>query len=139
LRDLLGLQERMNRLFEESLARERPDEPGVAAAAWSPAVDVYETESSYVVEVEVPGLLREDVEVRADVRELTVRGERRARAPERPEAFQRMERSYGAFQRAFRFERQVVPERVAADLRDGLLRIELPKATSARRVAVSRP
>lgn len=137
LRDLLGLQERMNRLFEESLARERPEEAGVTAA-WSPAVDVRETETAYVVELELPGLVREDVEVRADERELVVRGERHARWEQRPEIFHRMERSYGAFQRAFRFERPLLPERVSADLQDGVLRVELPKANATRRVAVDR-
>ncbi len=137
LRDLLGLQERMNRLFEESLAQERPDEAGVPAA-WSPAADVRETESFYVVEVELPGLRREDLELRADTHELHLRGERRASWEQRPDIFHRMERRFGAFQRSFHFECALLPQRVDADLRDGLLRIELPKASAARRVPLER-
>ncbi len=136
LRDLLGLQERMNRLFEESLAQQRPDQPAVSAG-WSPAADVRESDASYVVELELPGLRREDVELRADTHTLHVRGERQAAWEQRPERFHRMERRLGAFQRSFRFERAVLPEQVDADLRDGLLRVELPKAP-ARRVTVER-
>ena len=138
LRDLLSLQERMNRLFEESLAREHQEGAGLPAA-WAPPADVVETGTAYIVELELPGLSREDVEVHAEAHELVVRGRRRAAREARPERFHRMERSYGVFQRAFRFEHEIASQHVTADLRDGLLRIELPKtATASRRAAVER-
>ncbi len=139
LGDLLALQERMNRLFEESLSRGRPHEPGVAAAAWSPLADVFETPEAFVVQVELPGLDQEDVEVHVDGDELVLRGERRAAGPMRPESFHRMERSYGFFSRTFKFPEDVDPARVTAELNDGLLRLELPKARPrAWRVRVER-
>lgn len=138
LRDLLTLQERMNRLFEQSLAREHADGAGLPGG-WSPACDVVETDAAYVVELELPGLARDDVDVRAAGHELVVRGHRRAAWDARPERFHRMERNYGPFHRVFRFEHDVVAARVTADFMDGLLRIELPKAVATtRRVAVQR-
>lgn len=137
LRDLLSLQERMNRLFEESLALEHRKGAG-RAADWTPLSDVIETRTAYRVELELPGLSRDEVEIQAEAHALVVRGRRRADW-ESPERFHRMERSYGAFQRVFRFEHEIDPQGVAADLRDGLLRIELPtRAKAPRRTGVER-
>jgi HSP20 family protein len=126
LRDLLTLQERLNRLFEESLARGR-GEGAPLASGWMPLADVYESAEAFVVQVELPGLASDDVDVQVDGAELTLRGERRMAETARPEAFHRMERSYGAFSRTFSFPEQVDPARVSAAFRDGLLRVELPK------------
>jgi len=127
LSDLLTLQERMNRLFEESFSRSRlPDEP-FSSGAWVPLADVYETPEGFVVQVELPGLGPDDVEVQVDGEGLVLRGERRMTSRARPEAFHRMERSYGTFLRSFRFTAEVDPGRVTAQFRDGLLRLEVPK------------
>jgi HSP20 family protein len=132
LKDLLTLQEKMNRLFEESLSRSRPGEAFVALGSWSPSADVYETADAFVVQVELPGLGEDDVDVRVDGDELTLRGERRMAGPARPESFHRMERSYGLFSRTFKFPEDVDPARVTAQFRDGLLRLDLPKAGAWR-------
>jgi HSP20 family protein len=128
LRDLLNLQERMNRLFEESLARGRMDEPPFASGAWLPLADVYETAEGFVIQVELPGLEQEDIEVHVDGDQVTLRGERRMKGSLRPESFHRMERSYGLFSRSFTLTQEIDPDRVSAQFRDGLLRLELPKA-----------
>lgn len=125
LRDLLTLQERMNRLFEESLSR--LEDPLVPAGRFSPVADVLETFEAFLLEVELPGVAEEDVEVIADSEQLTLRGVRRAAAGLRPDSFQRVERSTGPFGRAFAFPCAVDPDRVRAQFVDGLLRIEVPK------------
>ena len=89
LRDLLSLQERMNRLFEESLARERELPPGERRDAWSPAADVYETAESFVVLVELPGVSEDDVVVTVDGDELRLRGAAAPSPAPRPESFHR--------------------------------------------------
>jgi HSP20 family protein len=127
LRDILGLQERMNRLFEESLLRGRELKPAGAAAAWIPAADVYETADAFVILAELPGVHEDDVEVAVDGDELRLRGERRLPGP-RPESFERLERSYGPFARTFRFAQDVDPDRVTAQFEDGLLRLEVRKS-----------
>lgn len=128
VRDLLTLQEKMNRLFEESLSRGRPQEPALDSRGWSPLADAYEAPDGFVVMVEMAGLSEEDVELQVEADQLVVRGERKLSAQARPDSFHRMERSYGAFSRTFRFGADVDPERVAVQFRDGLLRIELRKA-----------
>jgi HSP20 family protein len=128
LQELLDLQERMNRLFDETLTRERLDEPSLLQGAWVPLADVVETPEAYVVEVELPGLGRDDVVVQTQGDELVVRGERRPDLGSRPESFHRLERRYGPFSRSFRFTEEVDSDRVTADFEDGLLRLQVPKA-----------
>jgi HSP20 family protein len=132
LKELLDLQERMNRLFDQTLSRERVDEPGFAPS-WVPLADVYETPTGYVLEIELAGLSRDEVSIEAHGNVLTVRGERQP-AASRSAAFHRLERRYGPFARTFRFVDPVDPERVTADLSDGLLLIEAHRLPGATRV-----
>jgi len=126
LRDLLMLQERMNRLFEESFAG-RLEEPAIlGSGTWTPLADAYETGEGFVVILELPGIEQDDVEVQVDGDSLTVKGQRRGLG-QRPDRYHRMERSHGPFLRSFKLTDEVDPARVTAQLRDGLLRLELPK------------
>ena len=128
LQELLDLQERMNRLFEETLARERVEEPALLHGTWTPLADVLETPEAYLVEVELPGLSRDDVVVQAQGDEMVVRGERRADPSSRPEAFHRLERRHGPFARGFRFSEEIDPDGITAHFEDGLLQLTVPKA-----------
>jgi len=125
LGDLLRLQERLNVLLLASLAPGRP-ESVPADAAWIPATDAWETAEGFVVQLDLPGVDERDlvVEVRGD--RLVVSGRRRASA--RPASFHCMERSSGAFARSFVLTERVDAAQVRMILRDGLLRLELPKA-----------
>lgn len=118
----------MNRLFDETLTRERLDEPSLLHGTWMPIADVVETPEAYVVELELPGLAKDDIVVQAQGDELVVRGERRLDAAGRPESFHRLERRYGPFSRSFRFAEEVDPDRITAAFEDGLLRLDVPKA-----------
>jgi HSP20 family protein len=126
LKELLELQERMNRLFEASLSRERLDEPGLISGDWVPLADVFETQEAFLLEIELPGLDKDDIEVHAEGDALTVRGERHMQGG-KPEGFHRMERRFGPFSRTFQFPEDVDPDRVTAQFADGLLRLEIPK------------
>jgi HSP20 family protein len=126
LRDLLTLQERMNRLCEESFAGRLEEEALVGSGTWAPLADAYETPEGFVVLVELPGIEKDDVEIHVDGDELVVRGERKGLAS-RPDRFHRMERSHGPFMRSFKLSEDVDPDRVTAQMREGVLRLELPK------------
>jgi HSP20 family protein len=139
LHELLDLQERMNRLFDATLTREKLDEPSPVHGSWAPLADVVETPEAYLVELELPGLSREDVVIQAHGDELVVRGERRPATTGGP-VYHRLERRYGPFARGFRFAEEVDPDRITAEFNDGLLRLEVPKAhpRSSTRVRVDR-
>jgi len=96
---------------------------------WTPPMDVYEGAESIVLEMEMPGVRREDLEVRLSANSLTISGQRRlAAAGGQPERFHRIERNYGPFSRSFSIGVSVEPERAGAKLEDGVLRLELPKS-----------
>ena len=140
LQELLELQERMNRLFDETLSRDRLDEPQVLHGSWVPVADVVERADAYVIELELPGLDRQEITVQAQGGELVVRGQRGPSAGGRPESFHRLERRHGPFSRSFRFPLGIDVSAIAAELNEGVLRLTVPKPHSspARRVHVER-
>jgi HSP20 family protein len=139
LKELLDLQERMNRLFDQTLEGEDGEDLGSLPNGWSPAADVYATPRGFVLEIELPGLDRDSIEIQVDGRELTVRGERHPLG-RRSATYHRLERHYGPFARSFRFDTDIDAEHIDAEVRDGLLRLEVPKAAehASRRVPVTR-
>ena len=81
LKELLDLQDRMNRLFDETLSRERLDDMDMWAPSWVPVADVYDTPDAYLLEIELPGLARPEIDIQVKGRELVVRGERHPAGP----------------------------------------------------------
>ena len=130
-RDLNLLQDRMNRLFEDANRNWKSDEPA-STTTWSPAVDIFETESEIVVKAEVPGMDRKDITLNLENNVLTLRGERRFLKETKDENYHRIERSYGGFSRAFSIPVTVDDEKIRADYQDGVLKIVLPKKEQLR-------
>jgi HSP20 family protein len=96
--------------------------------AWAPAIDVYETEASFVVNAEVPGMTREQVDLAFEDTRLTIRGQRSDRGAAGDVLhFHQVERGFGSFARTFEFADKIDVERVTADLTDGVLTVTLPK------------
>lgn len=126
LKELLDLQERMNRFFDETLSRDRPNGMEPFTPSWVPIADVYDSPEAYLVELEVPGLARTDIDLRVKGREVTVRGERHP-AGGQSAAFHRLERRYGPFARSFRFDSDIDAKRVKAEIKSGLLSLTIPK------------
>ena len=126
-RDLGILQERMNRVFEDAAVRGwKNDEPS-ATTSWSPAVDIYETDSEIMVQAELPGIDRKDIALQLENNVLTLKGDRRFEKETKQENYHRIERSYGGFSRAFTIPTIVDEDKIRADYRDGILKIALPK------------
>ena len=125
IRDLLAIQQRLDRYA-----------PG--PAGWVPPIDVHETAAEYVVTAEVPGLTRDDIEIRIHDGRLQISGERRERDVPY-EQYHRVERGHGSFSRTFELPLPVDGDRVTADLRDGVLTVLCPKAAAngAQRILVS--
>ena len=124
IRDLLTIQQRLDRLA-----------PG--PTGWTPPVDVYETPDRYVITAELPGLSRDDIDIKLQDGRVTVAGARRERSPS-CEQYHRVERGHGSFSRTFQLPHPIDGTAVTADLRDGVLTITCPKAadTSSRRIQV---
>lgn len=123
--DLLSIQDRMSRLFDDTLVAEN-SEVITTGGTWSPVVDIYETETEFVVKAEVPEVKQSDLDVRVIDNTLMIKGERK---PLRTvmEGYYRIERAYGKFQRSFLLPGSVDQDNIKATLMDGVLNIVLSK------------
>jgi HSP20 family protein len=134
-RDLLGIQNEMNRLFGRTYG------PGESAEAetqgsWVPPLDVYETQDRYVITAELAGMTTADIEITVEDNVLTLRGERKFYGDVPEEAFHRIERRFGPFQRRVALPQGSDTTRIEASMSEGLLTIEVAKAAQARPVRV---
>ena len=131
-RELATLQDRMNRIFEDTLTRSsgRRDEDALSGS-WTPPVDIVETKDRLVLKAELPGFTEEQIVVRFDDGILSIEGERKFEKESEDEKYHCVERSYGRFGRSFRLPANVDAERINASFQNGLLSIELPKKDEA--------
>ncbi len=130
-RDLITTQDRMNRLFNETLGRVFGDEEA-RSGAWLPAVDIYETEQSVIVKAELPGIDPKDVEVTVHEGTLYLKGERKYEKEVKEEHYHHVERAYGSFARSFELPASINEDKVEADFKDGVLTLTMPKREEAK-------
>jgi HSP20 family protein len=136
LQDLFAIQEKMNRLFEETIHRTEFPDDGLEAALWSPAADVYETPEEIILQIELPGVRLDDVRLESLDGKLRVSGHRRADSDVAPRHFVRMERIYGSFSREFPVPPTIDPGRIKATLRAGVLKVVATKTDNPGSAAV---
>lgn len=137
-RDLVGLQERMNRLFDESFRGfHGTEEDWALGGSWAPVVDIYEHEGNIVLKAELPGVDPKDVDIRVENNVLTLRGERKLDSEVERESYHRVERSYGAFTRSFTLPNVLDTDKIKAEYKDGVLRVTLPKREEAKPKQIS--
>jgi HSP20 family protein len=94
---------------------------------WSPAADISETASEYLVKAELPGVKREDVKVTLEDGVVTIEGERKLEKEDKGEKVHRIERFYGSFSRSFTLPEDADAAAVRADSKDGVLNVHIPK------------
>ena len=100
----------------------RKETPG-----WTPRVDVRETDTAYVLEIELPGIPRDEIDISIDSGRLFISGERKSAEPEIPGGFRRAERRFGQFSRSFNVPDGVQADLIEACLADGVLTLTLTK------------
>ena len=130
--DLIALQDRMHRLFDQTLTRSRGEQEDLAPAAWSPPVDIYETAEGFVLKAELPGLGKDDIDIQVRDNTLTLRGERRLKKDVKQDNYLRVERATGTFQRVFTLPNAFQTDKVRAVFKDGMLEVSVPKAEEAK-------
>ncbi len=136
--DLIGLQERMNRLFDQVLSRGQLQEEDLQRGAWTPAVDILEREDRILLRADVPGVSLEQIELRIQNDQLTLKGDRAFDPTARREDFHRIERPSGGFYRSFAVPNTIDREGIQAELKNGVLEVTLPKKveTQTRQIRV---
>jgi HSP20 family protein len=131
-RDLAVLQDRMNRLFNDSFATRGREDDLMSRGSWTPAVDIYEVDGALVLKAELPDMRREDIDVNVENQTLTIRGERKLDQEIKQENFHRIERAYGTFVRQFSLPPTVDAGKIAAEYKQGVLTVKLPVREDAK-------
>ena len=138
---LLGLQSDINRLFDgrfgsffEPLQRvvERPEEGAVRARDFVPALSLHESEAAFTVKVELPGVSESDLDLSLSDDVLTIKGEKREDFDREEGGVHYVGRSYGSFMRQIPLPGPVIEDEVVATTKNGLLTIQLPRASEGK-------
>ena len=132
-RDFGTLQERINRMFDDTMRALYPHEDeGLERGTWVPAVDIHETEDGYVVKADLPGMKREDIQIDLKDSTLHIKGEKKFEEKVSKDKYIRTERAYGTFIRSFTLPSNVDAEKIKASYKDGVLELSLPKKEEAK-------
>jgi HSP20 family protein len=130
-RELEDMSTRLSRLV--GLApRMTTETDGAFFGDWAPAMDVQETDKEYLIKADLPEVRKEEVKVGIEDGILSVEGERKQEKEEKGKKFHRVERAYGKFVRRMTVPRDVDATKVAAEFKDGVLNVHLPKSAEAK-------
>lgn len=126
---LTALQEEMNELRSRFLG---DGGEGWFTGPMVPALDMSETDTSIELKMDLPGMSAKDIDIQINGNVLTVSGQRDEEKEEKGKTFHHIERRYGSFSRSVTFPCDVVESEVAAEYRDGILAIKLPKTEESK-------
>ena len=127
VRELLALQERMNRLIEQTLTGSRSQAGLSEGGTWTPSVDLYESNRNVILKAELPEVDQDSIELRIRDNRITIKGERKLMEPVSQKQFHRMERAYGPFSRTFSLPVNIVPDKIKAEFKKGILKVTMQK------------
>jgi HSP20 family protein len=131
-REIEDLYEQMHRLMQSTFGRT------AETGAWMPPADLAETNDAYIVEAELPGVARDDINVEVLGNELAIMGE--CKEPERKGMLRQRTRRMGEFEYRAMLPHDVDPGKIEAKLADGVLTVRVPKSEKAkpRKVEIKR-
>lgn len=132
MNELEQMTERMRRMLDQTFGGFGWPAPLLGeAASWSPLVDIEEQDDAYVLEADLPGVKREDVDIEVAGSELSITGE--IKEKEREGALRRRTRRTGRFEYRVRLPDQVDGSKIEASLDEGVLTLRVPKSQRAQR------
>lgn len=124
--DLVSIRNRFMELVDRSFREEFLLEGVVESESWAPVVDFYATDEGLVLELEIPGMNREDIEINFQGKQLTIRGYRPMAFAAGQATVHRMERRHGPFRRVLEIPAAVDANAIQARYTDGVLTVNLP-------------
>jgi len=127
----MTVQNQFERFLREAFSPV-PGEGEVSTRTWAPPVDIYENGDSLVLKAELPGIDPDDVEIRVEDNTLYLKGERKFEKEVKEQNYHRVERSYGTFTRTFSLPNSIDADKVAANYKDGVLTLTMPKKEEAK-------
>jgi HSP20 family protein len=127
------MQREINRVFGDFF---RSDDDQLRATSWSPAVDISENDDNFIVNMELPGVPKDNLKIKIELNVLTVSGEKKQEREDKQTNAHRIERSYGTFSRSFTLPSNVKNDKIDALYQNGILTITVPKAEEAKPKAI---
>lgn len=125
---LSSLRNELDRLFDLSL----PSRDSSLFSGWTPALDVFDEKDHFVVNVELPGLKKEEIDLSFQEGVLSISGDRKHTVENKDGQTFRSERYFGKFQRSVTLPAAVDSAKISASYKDGVLNVTLPKAEEAK-------
>jgi HSP20 family protein len=135
-RELLDVSDRLGRYFGRAPVAPEAGREAMTMPEWAPLVDITEDEKEFLIKAELPEVRKEEVKVSVEDGMLTLTGERKMEKEDKGKKYHRVERAYGMFMRSFALPENTDPAKVAAEFKDGVLTVRLPKAEAAKPRAV---
>jgi HSP20 family protein len=132
-KELEEMEHRLSTLFGRApVKRNGERKEAMTVAEWAPLVDITEDEKEYLIKAELPYVKKEDVKVSVQDDVLSISGERKSEKEETGKKYHRVERAYGSFYRSFTLPEDADGSKVAAEFKDGMLKVHLPKSEKAK-------
>lgn len=133
-RNLNSLQNEIDRVFDRFFPSRDTEEDTSSSrqAVWRPRMDLAETEEAYRIDLDMPGMTKDDLKISYQDNQLVVSGERESDRKEENEEFVRVERSFGHFRRSFTLPRTVDEDNISATYDNGVLTITVPKTDTEK-------
>ncbi len=133
-RELARIEQELNKVFNELVPTPKTEISEVTT--WNPRVDIYEKDNKLVIEAEIPGAKKEDVEVKIKDNSVVIRGEVKKEEEEKEKTYYRSERFHGVFERVIPLPVEVKVEEAKATFENGVLKVEIPKAVEEKEVKI---
>ena len=131
-KELEEMEHRLSALFGRAPLAKNSGKEAMTVAEWAPLVDITEDDKEYLIKAEVPEVKKEDVKVSVQDDVLSISGERKSEKEETGKKYHRVERAYGSFYRSFTLPEDADGSKVAAEFKDGMLKVHLPKSEKAK-------
>ena len=132
-RELEDMQNRLSTVFGRApVKRNGKRQEAMTVAEWAPLVDITEDDKEYLIKAELPEVKKEDIKVLVLDDVLSISGERSREKEEKGKKYHRIERAYGSFDRSFTLPEDADGAKIAAEFKEGVLKVRLPKSEKAK-------
>jgi len=131
IKDFIEIQDKITRIFESAFPHFRSAEAEIQNY-WSPAVDIYEDKESYILWIDLPGVEKDDINLKVEENSLIIKGERKSPADTEKQNYLKAERQMGNFYRSFTLPRHIDIEAIQAKYDNGVLQLKIPKKSEVK-------
>lgn len=134
-RELMSIEKEFNKLFNtfsNKFGISNEGENEMENAVWAPLTDISEDNDNYYLNLDVPGVDKNDVKISYSNGNLVIKGERKDEKETKKSEYHRIERSFGKFFRSFTLPEKIKEDKIEAKFKDGALSIVIPKADEVK-------